>query len=182
MADEIANLAMDQFIDPQSGGLREFFDHDWRPFPGDRGRIMEPGHQFEWAWLLVRWGQLRGNVAAFGKAKRMFEIGETYGISNDRRVAIMSLYDDFTVHDSIARLWPQTEWLKAAVRLALISEGAERAGYVQSATRACSALKIFFNEKAPGLWYDKLPEDGNMIDEPAPASTFYHMLALLQRQ
>ena len=179
MADEIASLAMHHFIDAKTGGLREFFDADWKPYPGEKGRIMEPGHQFEWAWLLVRWGQLRGNAVAFEKAKRMFDIGETYGISSGRKVAIMSLYDDFSVHDSIARLWPQTEWLKAAVRLALISNGDEKLAYVQSAIRACAALKVFFNQQAPGLWFDKLPENGIMIDEPAPASTFYHILCAI---
>ena len=60
MADEIAELALSKFIDPVSGGLREYYDGDWNPAPGVTGRIIEPGHQFEWAWLLLRWGKLAG--------------------------------------------------------------------------------------------------------------------------
>jgi mannose/cellobiose epimerase-like protein (N-acyl-D-glucosamine 2-epimerase family) len=60
MADEIAELALSKFIDPKSGGLREYYDGDWNAAPGVDGRIVEPGHQFEWAWLLLRWGQLAG--------------------------------------------------------------------------------------------------------------------------
>jgi mannose-6-phosphate isomerase len=179
MADEIANLAMDHFIDPVSGGLREFFDHDWAPYPGEKGRIMEPGHQFEWAWLLTRWGQLRGNAKALSKAKAMFRIGEDFGLSADRHVAIMSLYDDFTVHDSLARLWPQTEWLKASLRLASLSEGDAREAYLQSAIRACKALGLFLQTPIKGLWFDKLPDTGVMVDEPAPASTFYHIVCAI---
>lgn len=175
LADEIANLAMSHFIDAENGGLREFFDHDWRPLPGDKGRIMEPGHQFEWSWLLVRWGSLRNNSEAISKAKRMFDIGEEYGICPRRKVAIMSLYDDFTVHDTLARLWPQTEWLKAAVRLASISKGEERQRYLASSIRAIGALQPFLDTPVPGLWFDKWPVDAPMIDEPAPASTFYHI-------
>jgi mannose-6-phosphate isomerase len=175
LADDIARLAMDKFIDPTSGGLREFFDRDWNPMPGDKGRIMEPGHQFEWAWLLVRWGSLRDDTAAITRAKRLFEIGEKYGICTRRKVAIMSLYDDFTVHDPLARLWPQTEWLKAAVRLALVTHGEERHRYLASAVRAIGALQPFLDTPIAGLWFDKWPEDAPMIDEPAPASTFYHI-------
>lgn len=179
LADEIATLAMTRFIDAGNGGLREFFDHDWRPLPGPKGRIMEPGHQFEWGWLLARWGALRGNAEAIAKAKRLFEIGEAHGICPRRNVAIMQLNDDFSWADGLARLWPQTEWLKAAVRLALLSTGAEREAYLLSANRALDALAPFLATPVSGLWYDKWPAEGDMIDEPAPASTFYHILCAI---
>ncbi len=67
---------MDHFIDGGTGALREFFDHDWAPIPGDKGRIVEPGHLFEWAWLLLRWAERRGNAEAIVKARRLFAIGE----------------------------------------------------------------------------------------------------------
>ncbi|MDS7595563.1 AGE family epimerase/isomerase [Agrobacterium tumefaciens] len=179
LADEIAMLAMHRFIDSENGGLREFFDHDWKPYPGDKGRIMEPGHQFEWAWLLVRWGSLRGNSDAIAKAKRLFQIGEEYGICARRKVAIMSLYDDFSVHDGLARLWPQTEWLKAAVRLASVTIGEERQRYLASGVRAIGALQPFLDTPVKGLWFDKWPAEKPMIDEPAPASTFYHIVCAI---
>ena len=40
------------------------FDADWRPLAGLTGRLVEPGHQFEWAWLLERWSRLRGRADA----------------------------------------------------------------------------------------------------------------------
>lgn len=176
LADEIGRLALTRFIDAESGGLREFFDLDWTPLPGPRGRIMEPGHQFEWAWLLARWGSARGHEDAIAKARRLFEIGEQYGICPRRKVAIMALNDDFTWADGLARLWPQTEWLKAAVRLASLSEGAACEAYLISANRALDALAPFLATPVSGLWYDKWPAEGDMIEEPAPASTFYHIL------
>ena len=179
LADEIGTLALTRFIDAESGGLREFFDLDWKPLPGPKGRIMEPGHQFEWGWLLARWGGARGNEDAIAKARRLFEIGEQYGICPRRKVAIMALNDDFTWADGLARLWPQTEWLKAALRLASLSEGAEREAYLVSANRALDALAPFLATPVPGLWYDKWPAEGDMIDEPAPASTFYHILCAI---
>ncbi len=179
VTDEIANLAMTKFIDSNNGGLREFFDHDWNPHPSDKGRIMEPGHQFEWGWLLVRWGILRNSLEAIQKAKRLFEIGEKYGICPRRKVAVMSLNDDFSARDTLARLWPQTEWLKAAVRLATVTTGEERQKYLASAMRAIAAIQPFLDTPVPGLWFDKWPADAPMLDEPAPASTFYHIVCAI---
>ncbi|MGF9694627.1 AGE family epimerase/isomerase [Rhizobium sp. 0TCS1.26] len=179
LSDEIASLCLDRFIDGTNGGLREFFDADWMPFGGPKGRIMEPGHQFEWAWLLTRWAERRGRPDAFAKARRLFEIGETYGICNERKVAVMALNDDFSVADPIARLWPQTEWIKSAVRLALISEGEQRERYLASAVRACRAFDQFLAVPMSGLWRDKMREDGSFIEEAAPASSFYHILCAI---
>ena len=179
LADEIADLALTKFIDQKSGGLREFFDHDWNPHPSDKGRIMEPGHQFEWAWLLARWGALRNNAAAIAKAERLFEIGIAHGMSDDGKVAIMSLYDDFSVHDAVARMWPQTEWLKAATKLAVVGRPERRGDYIASALKAAEAFSIFLSTPVHGLWYDKRRPDGTLVDEPAPASTFYHILCAI---
>ncbi len=54
LADEIADFALAHFFDG-NGLLHEFFDADWKFAPGVPGRIVEPGHQYEWAWLLLRW-------------------------------------------------------------------------------------------------------------------------------
>lgn len=179
LADEIARLCMNHFIDSKSGGLREFFDADWAPYPGEKGRIMEPGHQFEWAWLLARWAERRHDQRALSIAKRLFTIGETYGICANRQVAVMALLDDFSVHDNVARLWPQTEWLKGAVRLAVLSAGDERERYLQSASKAAHALEFFLDVPLKGLWRDKLKPDGTFVEEAAPASSLYHILCAI---
>ncbi|WP_137130549.1 AGE family epimerase/isomerase [Rhizobium sp. FY34] len=179
LSDEIAQLCMRRFIDADTGGLREFFAADWTPYGGIKGRIMEPGHQFEWAWLLARWAERRANPQALEKARRLFAIGEDHGICPQRRVAVMALLDDFSVHDPLARLWPQTEWLKSAVRLAALSTGEERNHYLASALVAADALGQFMNVTVAGLWRDKLSADGRFVEEPAPASSFYHILCAI---
>jgi mannose-6-phosphate isomerase len=37
-------------------------------------------------------------------------------------------------------------------------------------------LRRYLATPIPGLWYDRLSPQGEMVDEPAPASTFYHLV------
>lgn len=162
LSDEIARLALSRFIDHDWGFLREFFDDAWRPAPGDDGRWVEPGHQFEWAWLLERWGHARGDERGCAAARTLFRHGMT-GVEGG--VAVNVLWDDLTVRDGSARLWPQTEWLKAAL---ILGEEAE-------ALAAANGLARYLATPARGAWRDKLLPDGSFVDEPAPASSLYHI-------
>ena len=179
IVDEIANLCLNQFIDQESGVLREFFDSDWRPMQGDLGKVVEPGHLFEWAWLLVRWGNLRGEKSAILVAKKLFEIGIKYGIDMDRQVVVLQINDDFTVRDPVARLWPQTELIKAAILLAKNSNNDEKKLYEDYVIMGIIALEKFFDIQPKGLWRDKLNSNGEFIVEPVPASSFYHIICAL---
>jgi mannose-6-phosphate isomerase len=175
LADEIARLALEKFIDPGSGALREFFDAEWRPAQGMQGRIVEPGHQFEWAWLLLRWAGGRQDALhqrARSAALRLIEVGEQHGVRNG--LAINSLLDDFSPHDAGARLWPQTERLKAAA-LAARCTGENR--FQEIAANAADGLMRYLDCPMPGLWRDRIDAQGQVVDEPAPASSFYHLVA-----
>jgi mannose-1-phosphate guanylyltransferase/mannose-6-phosphate isomerase len=174
IADEVAGLARDHFIDGGAGFLREFFNENWRPAEGEAGRVVEPGHQFEWAWLLTRWGRRSGSPWAEEAARRLFACGER-GLDTARGVVIDELDETLTRRPGRARLWPQTEWLKAALILAEAAEGDERGRLVGSAGQALRGLNRYLGPN--GLWRDKLGADGVFESEPAPASSLYHIMA-----
>jgi mannose/cellobiose epimerase-like protein (N-acyl-D-glucosamine 2-epimerase family) len=167
LADELVELALERLIDARSGVLREHFELEGTGHPPIDGRIVEPGHQFEWAWLLLCAGGERQRRAA----RRLIEIGETHGVRDG--VAINSLLDDMTVHDPRARLWPQTERLKAHALMARLT-GEPR--HWQLAAQAAEALERYLDAGAPGLWHDQRLPDGSFVREPAPASSFYHIV------
>ena len=169
MADDIVMMARRWFIDPGAGFLREFFDADWRPAAGEEGRLVEPGHQFEWAWLLTRWGRARGDDWAGPVARRLYEIG-LKGIDEARCVAIDELNDRLEARSARARLWPQTERLRAAAILAETPGGAASADHVAAALKG---LSLYL--EPTGLWRDKQEPDGGFVNEPAPASSLYHI-------
>ena len=166
-ADELAELAVAHFVDGR-GALREWFGADWSPAAGEAGRIIEPGHQFEWSWLLEKWGRARGRADARGVAKRLYEVGNA-GVDQDRGVAMNSMTEDFAIRDAGARLWPQTEWLKAA-----LIHGDEA-----NAILAAKALGRYLEGVSPGVWRDQMRPDGSFVSEPAPASSLYHIVCAI---
>lgn len=178
LASAIVRLCLDKFVDPDSGILREFFDDNGAPATGFPGRIIEPGHQFEWAWLLSAPVALRSGAHAAPVATRLFEMGERYGIDPLRGVAIDVLLADMSPHSRQARLWPQTERLKAA--LALAAANPERRNACEKAALAAAeGLSHYLHTSLPGLWHDKMRADGTFVVEPSPASSLYHIVCAI---
>ncbi|MDP3406193.1 MAG: AGE family epimerase/isomerase [Brevundimonas sp.] len=173
LSDRIVALALERFIDPVHGCLLEFFAQDWSPADGEDGRRVEPGHQFEWAWLLARHARARGSAAGLEAAHRLYAFGRR-GVEPVRQVAVDAVETDGLIRSRRARLWPQTEWLKAALILAETDEGADRDQRLADAAVAQRAIWLYLTED--GLWRDKRLEDGGFLDEPAPASSLYHLL------
>jgi mannose/cellobiose epimerase-like protein (N-acyl-D-glucosamine 2-epimerase family) len=172
-ARHIADLATQSFIRRGTGSLGEAFTADWCPAPGVAGRIVEPGHQFEWAWLLLRSESLHGGPLR-EPALGLLAIGEQSGVHN--QVAINALLDDFSVHDPNARFWPQTERLKAALLAARLTNDT---AYWEMAAAAALTLLPYLDTPVPGLWFDVQLPSGELVDSPAPASTFYHLVGAI---
>ena len=167
MSDEIAALALGRFVEPDAGVVREFFDEAWRPLADEDG-LVEPGHQYEWAWLLDRWGRSRGHADAMATARRLYRSGAR-GVDGARNVAVNALWEDLSVRDATARLWPQTERLKAA----LIFDTPA------AAVSAAHGLAQYLATPARGAWRDKMLADGGFVEEPAPATSFYHLIGAI---
>lgn len=177
-ADAIVGMAKARFIDAEGGFLREFFDADWQPATGEDGRLVEPGHQFEWAWLLTRWGRLRGDAWALEAAQALYRVGAR-GVDVRTGIAMDALNADLSVRSAQARLWPQTERLKAALILAEAAGEGDRPRYVRDAHSALKGLMRYLEPS--GLWRDKLKPDGEFIEEPAPASSLYHIMVACEQ-
>lgn len=175
LADEIAELALDAFIDPRGLFVREVFDEAWPPAAGDEGRFIEPGHQFEWAWLLTTWTRLRPGRDLAAVVDGLMKAG-AQGIDARRGVAVGELWDDLSVRDDLARLWPQTERLRASLASVDVAGAEFGDRQVRAATEAASALWRYLETPVPGLWRDKQDAAGHFLEEPSPASSLYHIL------
>lgn len=170
-AQMIARLCQEKFIDRASGALLEYFVEDWTPAPGRQGRIAEPGHCFEWAWLFERLA-VNGWEEAVGVSDALTGFGRRFGLASDRGVAINEVLTDGEIVDGKARLWPQTERLKVAVARYKRTRDLEE---IAEAVAAYQGLEQYFLPGNSALWRDKLKEDGSFIEELAPGSSFYHI-------
>jgi len=174
----LIELALERFIRKDTGALGESYTATWVATPGLAGRIIEPGHHFEWAWLLLRCESLHPAplhpAPLRAAALRLLAIGDQYGVRHG--VAINALLDDFTVADANARLWPQTERLKAALLAATLTREPH---YWSMAHAAAASFFPYLETSVPGLWFDVLQPDGQFNIGPAPASTFYHMVGAI---
>jgi mannose-6-phosphate isomerase len=100
----------------------------------------------------------------------LFEVG-LRGVDNNRGVANNAIWEDFSARHLDARLWPQTEYLKASLAL----------GDTAGALAACNGLASYLATPLRGTWRDTMNTDGGFVDEAAPASSFYHiLLAILE--
>ncbi|MEO1708077.1 MAG: AGE family epimerase/isomerase, partial [Pseudomonadota bacterium] len=180
LATKIATLCLTNFIDQQGGFLREFFDDKWAPASGEAGTVVEPGHQFEWACLLLRWYRITGETQARQAARRLYRAGQ-HGIDPARQVGVDMMNDALQPVTQRARLWPQTEWLKAALLLSDIEEGEDRDQLRRAASTAATSLKRYLDTPVRGLWWDRLDAENTFDDEPASGSTFYHLVAAINQ-
>ncbi|MGE3303178.1 MAG: AGE family epimerase/isomerase [Hyphomonadaceae bacterium] len=168
LAREMAGLFENYFYDAANGALGEYFLDDWSaPAPGDDGLYCEPGHHCEWVWLLDRWRRSSGEDHG-AKADRLW----THAHANGRNGALLieETWRAGGAKTRSSRLWAQTEWLKAA----LVRYEAGLGGEADIAA-ADDALQLYFTGVLEGLWRDRCSAEGVFIDEPAPASSFYHI-------
>src|SRR2546429_7834550 len=57
-AGALVDLFKRRYVDLDTGALIEFFTADWFQAAGTAGALREPGHQFEWVWLLHEYFRL----------------------------------------------------------------------------------------------------------------------------
>jgi len=169
LTDEIADLFDQRLYDRNSGTIAEYFDNDWRSAPGELGRTVEPGHQFEWAWILANHQRLTGRDHA-ATATGLAGFAEAHGVDPSTQVTFDAVRDDGQPLDRGSRTWPNTERIKGAIAIY------ELAGRDPRAALAGSAGLLLDRYLTPaGLWTDRFDEHGAPTIDTVPASTLYHV-------
>lgn len=150
--------------------LGETFRQDWSEPDGEAAEIIEPGHQFEWVWLLHAWARLNGHAPIPGAADRLYRFAVSTLDADGR--AIQATDRDGVPVDASRRTWPQTEALKA--HLAMFETRPEH----QFASAACRSFDILMDEylTPEGGWIDHFAADGSVLSRDMPASTGYHVV------
>ncbi|MCU4178435.1 AGE family epimerase/isomerase [Bosea sp. BH3] len=177
-ADRIVRLSAERFIDG-NGTLGEFFDGAWQPVAGAPGRLREPGHQFEWVWLLHHHHRLTGWAKAVDLAEGLYRFGLSKGL--DARpghppLVLDGIEVDGTVVQPTKLLWPQTEFIKAlGARLEFLGD-AEAGALLQ---RHVELLFGHFVDVPSGHWHNQLGPDGQPLPIALPSRVLYHLFLCL---
>src|SRR5690606_33267250 len=113
----------------------------------------------EWAWLLYRYDRLTGRTPdRFAPA--IIEFAERFGIDRERGVAINEVWSDGRAKDRHARLWPQTERLKAAISHREHAPATDRPAIDRRLAHAVNAIFHYCDAPVPGLFHDRLTPEG----------------------
>ena len=119
-AAELYGMMAARFFQHETGILAEYFDGGWNPREGVHGRICEPGHHFEWSWLLRRYAKLSGRRDS-PIAEKLKAFGDRHGFDAEGFV-VDELLDDGRVHKPSRRSWPHTEAIKAEAAAAELGD------------------------------------------------------------
>ncbi len=171
LAKSIASLFQHRFFDAKSGTLAEFFAEDWSRAPGDPGRLIEPGHQFEWSWILQNCSRLLG-LDLSAEIEGLVAFAERHGVDPATGVTYNSVKDDGAPLDRGSRTWPNTERLKAAVALWELKRTDPEPVFASSSRLL---LDRYLATDIPGLWTDAFDAAGAPNAASVPTSTLYHV-------
>ena len=171
-ADAIVDLFYQKLTRPDHDVLIEHFAHDWSDH-GDatKAHRFEPGHHFEWVWLLRCHELANGSIDHSGWRERLHQSATRYGVTGSSLI-----YDELAADKSEIkmshRLWPHTEAIKAAT--VRHREGDALAGAFADAM-ASTLLTHFLGKPFAGGWTDQLSADLKPLLDYVPASSLYHL-------
>lgn len=172
-ADMLVRLMQRRMVD-DAGSLTEFFGEDWSPAPGGGGQIREPGHHYEWTWLLYHHARLTGSTAARDSARQLFAFADRHHAVGS--LVVNEIDPQGTVLNGAALLWPQTEYLKA---LAARAEFEDDAAATARLDAHLDLIFTSFVDRGTGLWVNQLDTAGQPIADPIPVRVLYHLLLAL---
>ena len=155
---ELCTAMQKRFIDPQHSVLME------KPL-GAVDNWFEPGHQFEWYFLLESSSLLRGSTL-HAALERAFAFTEKLGVDQQTGAvrAMLDLKPNGPPRDATQRIWAQAEYLRA-LTLRPDSEAA--------VLRQLQALQQ--RSLHAGGWYECRDENGDVTRRDMPSTTPYHL-------
>ncbi|MDR6477304.1 mannose-6-phosphate isomerase [Paraburkholderia graminis] len=155
----LAGAVSRHFVHPKSGCIAEF------PL-GMQGNRLEPGHQFEWFWLVNQAGPLFEGTGLAETVSRAFSFAQRNGVNERTGGVCASLDEERRIQDPNQRIWAQTEYLRA---LAIHEEPTVRATLPRQ-------MELFRQRflRVQG-WIECRAATGEIARVDMPSTTPYHL-------
>ncbi|MEM5455417.1 AGE family epimerase/isomerase [Paraburkholderia phytofirmans] len=155
----LAGALARRFVHAPTGCIAEL------PIGADDNRL-EPGHQFEWFWLVKQAGAVFEGSGLVEAMPRAFSFAQQHGVDRETGGVYASLDETGRVKDATQRIWAQTEYLRA-----LASHG-------DPAARAALPRQIeLFQQRflRPQGWFECKTPAGEVARADMPSTTPYHL-------
>ncbi|MGK8209433.1 AGE family epimerase/isomerase [Burkholderia cenocepacia] len=147
------------FVDPATGCVAEL------PL-GTAGNRFEPGHQFEWFYLVDAAGARLAQTTLADALARAFEFAERHGVDAQTGGVCAALDAQGACIDGTQRIWAQTEYLRAL---------ATHGGTPASAPLATQIGRFASRFLHPRGWFECKAADGQVSRADMPSTTPYHL-------
>jgi mannose/cellobiose epimerase-like protein (N-acyl-D-glucosamine 2-epimerase family) len=148
-------------FDPATGAMLEDFEPDWSRLEVP---LIEPGHCYEWAFLLREVERLTGRDTASWR-RRLIDYAETCGVRDGLAVDVVD-----GVKASY-RLWPQLERIRALAHTP--RPGADIPGVLDT------IIDAYLRPGPEHGWIDRLNTALKPDASAVPASMLYHLMTAL---
>lgn len=171
-AKDLVDLFSTYMVDKENGGVVEYFSSDWRAFDSNLGNKIEPGHCYEWCWLLLEYDRLSSDESMRKTAKVIYDFGYKFGQDSEYGGIFNEVSRIGDVTNTKKRIWPETEAIKAHLSMFKLTKDSL---YKE---RALSQYDFLLKYRAHdnGGWAEHLDQD--LTDESSvyPGTTAYHLL------
>ena len=133
--------------------------------------LREPGHQFEWVWLLHEFHRHAKDESVAPYAERLFAFGDKFGIERGDGFLAGAVFDGVDASGALVAgtklLWPQTEYIKACVaRAEWLGDEAARAAI----TSHLALIAQHFMRPDGANWHNQLARDGTPLAPVTPGT------------
>jgi mannose/cellobiose epimerase-like protein (N-acyl-D-glucosamine 2-epimerase family) len=172
MADEMVLLFQDHFFDSKNNVVIEFFSDNLFPHV-EKGNYIEPGHAFEWVWLLKKHAELAGNPTLHDKiCQRLLDKANADGWDKEYDGIYDTVSADGRVIADTKRIWPFCEALKANVLMLTLAPDRQAIK-----DRVAAMVDVFENKymQERGFWTEWLNRDLTPAADYMPGTTPYHV-------
>ncbi|MEO0617659.1 MAG: AGE family epimerase/isomerase [Pseudomonadota bacterium] len=174
-AREIVEIFFAHFFDAETWSVREFVNADLSPCDSEDGAVREPGHAYEWAWLLHDL-DMSGSGRTRWAVQRLAASATAFGTNPVTGLTYQQITEHGEVIDATSRSWPQTEAVRAMLALRKASGGGARA-IADVDARIDAVFDTHISPAPAGLWFDHIAADGSVLSKTVPASILYHLIS-----
>jgi mannose/cellobiose epimerase-like protein (N-acyl-D-glucosamine 2-epimerase family) len=171
LSNELRDLFAHRLFSSATGVLPEFFDANLVAVAGERGRIVEPGHHMEWAWILGQHQRQTGQDNT-GLISSLMTFAEENGVDAHTGLTRNMVRDDGLILDGGSRTWPNTERIKGWLAWQEFGGKDARSAVTQTVE---TLFARHLNHPVAGCWYDAFDAAGACTAVDIPTSTLYHV-------